>query len=64
MASALKPIAIAILAAGFVVSPAFLPDTFEDFVDAVVPILQQKALLRRDYQGRTLRDHLGMAPTT
>jgi FMN-dependent oxidoreductase (nitrilotriacetate monooxygenase family) len=49
---------------GFVVSPAFLPDTFEDFVDAVVPILQQKGLLRRDYQGKTLRDHLGMAPTT
>jgi FMN-dependent oxidoreductase (nitrilotriacetate monooxygenase family) len=49
---------------GFVVSPAFLPDTFEDFVDAVVPILQQKALLRHDYRGNTLRDHLGMAPTT
>jgi FMN-dependent oxidoreductase (nitrilotriacetate monooxygenase family) len=49
---------------GFVVSPAFLPDTFEDFVDAVVPILQQKALLRRNYQGKTLRDHLGMMPTT
>jgi len=49
---------------GFVVSPAFLPDTFEDFVDAVVPILQQKGLLRRDYQGNTLRDHLGMVPTT
>jgi FMN-dependent oxidoreductase (nitrilotriacetate monooxygenase family) len=49
---------------GFVVSPAFLPDTFEDFVDAVVPILQQKALLRRDYRGKTLRDHLGMTPTT
>jgi FMN-dependent oxidoreductase (nitrilotriacetate monooxygenase family) len=49
---------------GFVVSPAFLPDTFEDFVDAVVPILQQKGLVRGDYQGNTLRDHLGMAPTT
>jgi FMN-dependent oxidoreductase (nitrilotriacetate monooxygenase family) len=47
---------------GFVVSPAFLPDTFEDFVDAVVPILQHNGLLRRDYRGKTLRDHLGMAP--
>src|SRR5260221_8010160 len=25
---------------GFVISPAFLPDPFEDFVDGVVPILQ------------------------
>jgi FMN-dependent oxidoreductase (nitrilotriacetate monooxygenase family) len=47
---------------GFVISPAFLPDTFEDFVDAVVPILQHNGLLRRDYQGKTLRDHLGMGP--
>ncbi|MGT2436749.1 hypothetical protein ACU4GH_13715 [Bradyrhizobium betae] len=46
---------------GFVVSPAFLPDTFEDFVDGVVPILQDKGLFRRDYAGVTLRDHLGIA---
>jgi alkanesulfonate monooxygenase SsuD/methylene tetrahydromethanopterin reductase-like flavin-dependent oxidoreductase (luciferase family) len=48
---------------GFVVSPAFLPDTFEDFVDAVVPLLQHKGMLRREYQGVTLRDHLGIAGT-
>jgi FMN-dependent oxidoreductase (nitrilotriacetate monooxygenase family) len=48
---------------GFVVSPAFLPDTFEDFVDAVVPLLQDKGMLRREYQGVTLRDHLGIAGT-
>ena len=46
---------------GFVVSPAFLPDTFEDFVDGVVPILQDRGLFRRDYKGVTLRDHLGIA---
>lgn len=45
---------------GFVVSPAFLPDTFEDFVDSVVPILHDKGLFRRDYCGVTLRDHLGL----
>ncbi|SDS49441.1 LLM class flavin-dependent oxidoreductase [Bradyrhizobium canariense] len=48
---------------GFVVSPAFLPDTFEDFVGEVVPILQEKGLFRREYEGRTLRDHLGMIAT-
>ena len=46
---------------GFVVSPAFLPDTFEDFVDGVVPILQQKGLFRNDYEGTMLRDHLGLS---
>jgi FMN-dependent oxidoreductase (nitrilotriacetate monooxygenase family) len=46
---------------GFVVSPAFLPDTFEDFVDQVVPILQQRKSLRSGYDGRTLRENLGNA---
>jgi alkanesulfonate monooxygenase SsuD/methylene tetrahydromethanopterin reductase-like flavin-dependent oxidoreductase (luciferase family) len=49
---------------GFVVSPAFLPETFDDFVDGVVPILQDKGLFRREYEGRTLRDHLGMTATS
>lgn len=44
---------------GFVVSPAFLPDTFEDFVGRVVPILQKNGLFRREYEGSTLRAHLG-----
>jgi FMN-dependent oxidoreductase (nitrilotriacetate monooxygenase family) len=44
---------------GFVISPAFLPDTFGEFVEHVVPILQDKGLFRREYQGKTLRDHLG-----
>lgn len=49
---------------GFVVSPAFLPDTFEDFVKQVVPILQEKGLFRRQYDGTSLRDHLGLAAGT
>ncbi|MBP2148005.1 LLM class flavin-dependent oxidoreductase [Xanthobacter flavus] len=43
---------------GFVVSPAFLPDTFEDFVGAVVPLLQARGYLRRGYGGGHLRDLL------
>ena len=46
---------------GFVISPAFLPDSFEEFVDHVVPELQRRALLRTDYTGRRLRDHLALA---
>jgi len=45
---------------GFVVSPAYLPDTFESFVDGVVPLLQQAGRLRRGYTGTTLRANLGL----
>ncbi|MGU3663540.1 LLM class flavin-dependent oxidoreductase [Methylobacterium sp. A49B] len=43
---------------GFVISPAFLPDSFTDFVDRVVPLLQTRKLVRSAYSGTTLRDHL------
>jgi FMN-dependent oxidoreductase (nitrilotriacetate monooxygenase family) len=46
------------VADGFVLSPAFLPDTFKDFVDHVVPILQASGRLRKDYTGTTLRERL------
>ncbi|WP_176512850.1 LLM class flavin-dependent oxidoreductase [Pseudomonas ceruminis] len=46
---------------GFNVMPAFLPGGLEDFVDKVVPVLQRRGLFRRGYQGRTLRDHLGLS---
>jgi FMN-dependent oxidoreductase (nitrilotriacetate monooxygenase family) len=46
---------------GFVVSPAFLPDTFEDFVGKVVPILQEKELFRNEYEGSNLRDLLSFS---
>jgi N-acetyl-S-(2-succino)cysteine monooxygenase len=42
--------------------PAYFPGAFADFVDLVVPELQHRGLLRRDYEGRTLRDHLGLPP--
>ena len=45
---------------GFVISPAYLPGTFTEFVDRVVPELQHRGVFRLDYAGRTLRDHLGL----
>ena len=39
---------------------AHLPEGFDDFVDLVVPILQERGLFRGDYEGETLRDHLGL----
>jgi alkanesulfonate monooxygenase SsuD/methylene tetrahydromethanopterin reductase-like flavin-dependent oxidoreductase (luciferase family) len=45
---------------GFNVMPPYFPEGFNDFVDLVVPILQARGLFRRDYEGETLRDHLGL----
>lgn len=43
---------------GFMLSPIYTPGAIEEFVDAVVPILQQRGLFRKDYAGTTVRDHL------
>jgi FMN-dependent oxidoreductase (nitrilotriacetate monooxygenase family) len=45
---------------GFVLAATHLPGAFEEFVRMVVPVLQERGLFRRDYTGRTLRDHLGL----
>ncbi|CAN5203779.1 LLM class flavin-dependent oxidoreductase [soil metagenome] len=49
---------------GFNVMPPWFHDGFDDFVDTVVPILQERGLFRRDYEGTTLRDLLGLARPT
>ncbi|GAC66527.1 LLM class flavin-dependent oxidoreductase [Gordonia soli] len=49
---------------GFIVSTAQSPGTFNDFVDQVVPELQRRGLFRREYRGRTLREHLGLGHPT
>lgn len=45
---------------GFNVMFPFLPQGLDDFVDRVVPELQRRGIFRKDYEGRTLRDHLGL----
>jgi FMN-dependent oxidoreductase (nitrilotriacetate monooxygenase family) len=45
---------------GFNVMPPFFTGQFDDFVDGVVPILQERGLFRADYAGSTLREHLGL----
>ena len=46
---------------GFNIMPPYFPGGLDDFVDLVVPILQERGLFRTDYTGTTLRDHLGLA---
>ena len=45
---------------GFNVMFPYLPGGLDDFVDQVVPELQRRGIFRREYKGRTLRDHLGL----
>ena len=46
---------------GFNVMFPTVPAGLDDFVDLVVPELQRRGLFRREYEGATLRDHLGLA---
>ncbi|MDQ0268181.1 LLM class flavin-dependent oxidoreductase [Cytobacillus purgationiresistens] len=45
---------------GFMIQFPLLPRDLEEFVNLVIPILQEKGLFRLDYEGETLRDHLGL----
>jgi len=46
---------------GFTVMFPYLPMGLEDFVNKVVPELQRRGILRREYEGKTLRENLGLA---
>lgn len=45
---------------GFWVMPDSYGVDLPRFVDEVVPILQERGLFHKDYEGETLRDHLGL----
>jgi alkanesulfonate monooxygenase len=45
---------------GFNVMFPYLPGGLDEFVDGVIPELQRRGLFRREYEGATLRDHLGL----
>ncbi|MFG2937836.1 NtaA/DmoA family FMN-dependent monooxygenase [Streptomyces sp. NPDC048282] len=44
---------------GFVIAPDVTADGLPAFVDKVVPVLQRRGLFHHDYEGSTLREHLG-----
>jgi FMN-dependent oxidoreductase (nitrilotriacetate monooxygenase family) len=45
---------------GFNMKPSVVPDDLEQFIDQVVPQLQKRGIFRTEYEGTTLRDHLGL----
>jgi alkanesulfonate monooxygenase len=46
---------------GFNLMFPFLPDGLDDFVKKVIPELQRRGTFRREYEGATLRENLGLA---
>ena len=40
--------------------PPYLPGGLNDFAKYIVPELQRRGLFRTEYEGTTLREHLGL----
>ncbi len=49
---------------GFNIMSPHFPEGFNDIVDLVIPELQRRGLFRTEYDGETLRDHLGLKMPT
>ena len=45
---------------GFNIMFPYLPGGLDDFVDIVVPELQRRGIFRTEYEGKTLRENLGL----
>jgi FMN-dependent oxidoreductase (nitrilotriacetate monooxygenase family) len=47
---------------GLIIGSHLVPWGLDEFVDTVVPLLQERGSLRAEYTGTTLRDNLGLPP--
>jgi FMN-dependent oxidoreductase (nitrilotriacetate monooxygenase family) len=45
---------------GFNIMCSHLPDSLDDFIELVIPELRRRGLFRREYEGTTLRENLGI----
>ncbi|CAM5494383.1 NtaA/DmoA family FMN-dependent monooxygenase OS=Streptomyces tendae OX=1932 GN=GUR47_34185 PE=3 SV=1 [Streptomyces tendae] len=45
---------------GFILVPHITPTGLDEFADKVVPLLQERGVFRTEYDGPTLRHHLGL----
>ncbi|MCS3429871.1 LLM class flavin-dependent oxidoreductase [Klebsiella sp. BIGb0407] len=45
---------------GFNIMPPLLPGGLYDFIEQVLPVLRHRGLVKDNYQGSTLRQHLGL----
>ncbi|MER7534453.1 LLM class flavin-dependent oxidoreductase [Streptomyces sp. NPDC097704] len=60
VAAALEEFVATDAADGFILVPHLTPGGLDDFVDQVVPLLQERGVFRTEYTGTTLRSHLGL----
>jgi len=49
---------------GFILVPHLTPHGLDEFVDKVVPLLQERGAFRTEYGGHTVREHLGLSPVS
>jgi FMN-dependent oxidoreductase (nitrilotriacetate monooxygenase family) len=45
---------------GYTVQPPIVPEDLETFVDKVIPVLQDRGVFPREYQGKTIRERYGL----
>jgi FMN-dependent oxidoreductase (nitrilotriacetate monooxygenase family) len=60
IADAMEEWLVAEASDGFNIMFPYLPEGLEDFVQKVVPELQRRGIFRREYEGTTLRENLGL----
>ncbi|MEU9539951.1 NtaA/DmoA family FMN-dependent monooxygenase [Streptomyces mirabilis] len=60
VAAELDAFVMAGAADGFILVPHLTPGGLDEFVDRVVPLLQERGAFRTEYTGMTLRSHLGL----
>lgn len=46
---------------GFILVPHLTPHGLDEFIDTVVPLLQERGVYRTEYEGGTLRENLGLS---
>jgi FMN-dependent oxidoreductase (nitrilotriacetate monooxygenase family) len=61
VATAINELVQADASDGFILVPHITPGGLDQFADTVVPLLQERGVFRADYEGTTLRDHLGLS---
>ena len=45
---------------GFTIQFPYVPEGIDDFVDRLIPVLQERGLFRKEYEGKTLRENMGL----
>ena len=64
VAAAINTLVQADASDGFILVPHITPGGLDEFAATVVPLLAERGVFRSEYEGTTLREHLGLVPST